>query len=237
MAAENTDPRSTTARVEPPIFADRQDAGRRLASALAATPLGDAVVVGLAWGGVPVAAEVAARLAAPLDVAVVRKVGRPLQPELALGAVTAAGQYYVAPIAEYEPAATLRAGFWAAVDKARQMEGRLREEIPPVDLHGRVCILVDDGLATGATMRAAIRWARSRGAGRIVVAVPVAARESVSDLRDEADEVVCPHAVNELWAVGLWYRDFSQVAEEEVLSLLRRSRASGPRPAREAAMR
>jgi putative phosphoribosyl transferase len=224
-------PRATSQDVEPPIFDDRIDAGRQLGAALAAEPRERVVVVGLARGGVPVAAEVAARLGAPLDVVVVRKVGHPLQPELALGAVTASGDYYVSPMAAYESTDTLREGFRTATTEAQRMERSLRDEVRPVRLAGATCVLVDDGLATGATMRAAVRCARSLGATRVVAAVPVASRPGVAELAEEADEVVCPYQLDGFWAVGLWYRDFGQVSEGEVVALLRSARERHERPA------
>jgi predicted phosphoribosyltransferase len=220
--------RAASRDVGPPIFDDRADAGRRLAASIAPAAGPRTVVLGLARGGVPVAAEVAERLWAPLDVIVVRKVGHPLQPELALGAVAASGDRWVSPMAAYESSDTLREGFHAATADARRMERRLREEIPPIDLAGATCILVDDGLATGATMRAAVRCARSLGAARVVVAVPVASRAGAAELAEEADELVCPHAIDDFWAVGLWYRRFGQVGEEDVVGLLRSSRERPP---------
>ena len=186
-------------------------------------------------GGVPVAAEVAACLGAPLDALVVRKVGHPFQPELAIGAVSADGLIHaVSP--RYGSIERLWGGFQRAVEEARRMEARLHEDVPPIDLAGRSSILVDDGLATGATMRVAIRAARSRGASRVVVAVPVGVYESLRELEEEADAVVCPYTPEPFGAVGLWYRDFGPVTEEEVIALLRASRdtataANGPPPA------
>ena len=186
-------------------------------------------------GGVPVAAEVAARLGAPLDALVVRKVGHPFQPELAIGAVTADGLIHaVSPLRD--SIERLWAGFQRAVEEARRMEDRLHEDVAPIDLAGCTSILVDDGLATGATMRVAVRAARARGASRVVVAVPVGVQESLRELEQEADAVVCPCAPDPFGAVGLWYRDFDPVTEEEVIALLRASRdtsaaANGSPPA------
>jgi putative phosphoribosyl transferase len=177
-------------------------------------------------GGVPVAAEVAAHLGAPLDALVVRKVGHPLQEELAIGAVSADGLT--------DPASPPRGGmeriwrgFRIAAEEAQRIEGRLRAVVPSIDVAGRTCILVDDGLATGATMRAAVRSARSRGASRVIVAVPVGVRESLDELATMADEVVCPLTPEPFGAVGLWYRDFGPVAEAEVIALLRAFRDPG----------
>ena len=201
------------------LFADRRDAGRELASVLADEVLGDAVVVGLARGGVVVAAEVAQALELPLDVLAVRKVGHPYQPEYALGAVAPGGGVYVRDpggLTEGELAAQIQ----HAEAKAAELDRTLHSAHEPVPLAGRTCLLVDDGLATGATMIAAVRWARSRGAARVVAAVPVGARQSTAVLREEADAVVCPHELADLVAVGLWYRSFGQVGDLEVAALL-----------------
>ena len=173
------------------LFADRRDAGRALARALADEPLDDAVVVGLARGGVVVAAEVADALELPLDVLAVRKVGHPWQPEYALGAVAPGGGVYVRDpggLSEAELAAQIERAEARAAEASTAHSHAGRE---PVSLAGSTCVLVDDGLATGATMIAAVRWARSRGAARVVAAVPVAARQSAALLRGEADAVVC----------------------------------------------
>ena len=212
---------ATSRDVAPPIFDDRVDAGRQLAAAMAPEPGVRTVVVGLARGGVPVAAEVAERLGAPLDVVVVRKVGHPLQPELALGAVTASGDYYVSPMAAYESTDTLREGFRTATTEAQRMERGLRVEVPPVRLMGATCVLVDDGLATGATMRAAVAAVRNLGAKRVVVAVPVGAAETCRLLEEEADEVVCLLTPEPFYAIGLWYHEFPQLDDDEVRDLLR----------------
>ena len=201
------------------LFADRRDAGRSLALALEDARGTDAVVVGLARGGVVVAAEVAHALGLPLDVVAVRKVGHPFQPEYALGAVAPGGGVYVRDpggLKERELAAQIE----AAEARAAQLDRALHEGHEPIPLAGRTCLLVDDGLATGATMIAAIRWARARGAARVVAAVPVGARQSTTLLRGEADAVVCPHELSDLVAVGLWYRAFGQVGDLEVASLL-----------------
>jgi len=204
------------------LFHDRVDAGRQLASALTATQLGDAraVVVGLARGGVTVAAEVARRLGLPLDALAVRKVGYPGQPEYGIGAVTpGTGGVYLRTdegLGEDE--------LGAVVERARAEADALDRELHAhherLDLGGRTAVLVDDGLATGATMIAAIRWARAQGAARVVVAVPVAAVQGTEALRAEADAVVCPHEMRRFGAVGLWYEVFTQVENDEVVRLL-----------------
>jgi len=202
-----------------PLFADRRDAGRVLARALEAERGTDAVVVGLARGGVVVAAEVARELGLPLDVVAVRKVGHPYQPEYALGAVAPGDGVYVRDPGGLTPR-ELAAQVDRAQARAAELDLTLHAEHEPVPLAGRTCLLVDDGLATGATMIAAVRWARSRGASRVVAAVPVGARQSMAVLRTEADAVVCPHELSDLVAVGLWYRSFGQVDDAEVAALL-----------------
>ncbi len=202
------------------LFHDRRDAGRILAVALEQSQLGSAVVVGLARGGVAVAAEVARCLSLPLEVLAVRKIGYPRQPEYGIGAVTPGrgGTYVRTPedLNEHE--------LGMAVEKAKAevdaLDRVLHQRHPHLSLQGRTTILVDDGLATGATMVAAVRWARNQGSARVLVAVPVGAAESISVLRLEADEVVCPHAQRRFGAVGFWYDVFTQVENDEVIALL-----------------
>ncbi len=172
--------REATIGVMGALFRDRLDAGRHLAAALEHTPLGDAVVVGLARGGVTVAAEVARRLSLPLDALAVRKIGYPWQPEYGIGAVTpGAGGVYLRSDEGLDDA-QLRRVIEQAQAKADALDPILHERHRPLDLHGRTAVLIDDGLATGATMMAAVRWARSRGATRVVVAVPVGAVQSAA---------------------------------------------------------
>lgn len=203
-----------------PLFDDRAHAGRVLAAEVERIDLADPVVIGLARGGVLVAAEIARRLGAPLDVLAVRKVGHPWQPEYALGAVTPGGDgVYIRShdgLSDEELAQVVA----AAKAQADELDRRLRPGRPPLDLSGRSVLLVDDGLATGATMVAAVRWARARGAERVVVAVPVGAAPSVEALRAEADQVVCPHPLDDFFAVGLWYRSFDQVEDADVVRAL-----------------
>jgi len=210
-----------------PTFQDRADAGARLAVALEAVAdpgdAADVVVLGLPRGGVVVAAEVAKGLGAPLDVLVVRKVGVPGHEELAAGAVARGGAMVVNEDVllatgldrhELELRAAERRH---AVD---EMEHRLRGDRPPLDLAGRTAVLVDDGLATGATMRVAAVAAHAAGAARVVVAAPVASPEAVRLLEELADEVVCLVVPRDLRAVGLFYRDFTPVREEDARRLL-----------------
>jgi putative phosphoribosyl transferase len=206
------------------IFANRQEAGRELAAMLGDLA-GDAdvVVLGLPRGGVPVAREVADALGAPLDVFVVRKLGAPSQPELALGAIASGG------VVVLNDEIVRHLGIGAAqlqpiIDAQRaEVEARdhlYRGDRPPLALGGRTAVLVDDGLATGATMRAAVAAVRQQGAASVIVAVPVAAVEAVELVRHEADRVVVVATPRDFVAVGLWYRDFLQVSDGEVRRLL-----------------
>jgi putative phosphoribosyl transferase len=202
-----------------PLYADRRAAGRQLAELLEDERGTDAVVVGLARGGVVVAAEVADALGLPLDAVAVRKVGHPWQPEYAIGAVAPGDGVYVRAhdgLTDEEVAAAVE----ATKEKAASLDRLLHAEHAALDLTGRTCILVDDGLATGATMIAAVRWARSRGAARVVAAVPVGATETAELLRREADTLVCPHELDLFLAVGIWYEVFGQVEDEDVVRLL-----------------
>lgn len=208
-------------------FGDRREAGRLLAAALERERSGDGVVVGLARGGVVVAAEVAAALDLPLDALAVRKVGHPLQPEYALGAVTPGGGVHVRATDGLAPR-QVEGAVAAALARAEELDRRLHARSPALGVAGRTCLLVDDGLATGATMEAAISWARAQGARRVVVAVPVGAPETVARLRGEADSVICPEQPASFGAVGLWYREFSPVEDGEVIALLDRAARREP---------
>jgi len=209
------------------LFSNRLDAGRQLAAALERVDLADAVVVGLARGGVPVAAEVARHLALPLDALAVAKVGYPFQPEYGIGAVTpGAGGVYLRS-GDGLGQAELRRAIEQAQARAESLDRIIHELLRPLDLHGKTAVLVDDGLATGATMIAAVRWARSQGAPRVVVAVPVGAAQSAEALRREADQVLCAHEKQHFGAVGLWYDVFTQVETDEVVALLREFQTRG----------
>jgi putative phosphoribosyl transferase len=205
------------------MYVDRADAGRKLGSALRRRVPGDAVVLGLPRGGVPVAAEVAERLGLPLDVLVVRKLGLPQQPELALGAV---GEDDVRVINDALVASTgVSPEALAAVERRERAEvearaRRLREGGTAIDIRDRTVVLVDDGVATGSTMLAACQVARARGAAKIIVAVPVGAGEALTRLRLVADEVICLAAPRRFVGVGQWYRNFRQTGEAEVVALL-----------------
>jgi putative phosphoribosyl transferase len=205
-------------------FRDRAEAGRLLGERLSEyAGRGDVVVLGLPRGGVPVAREVALALAAPLDVFLVRKLGFPGQPELAMGAIASGGTR----VLNEQLVRELRLGD-ELIERVAEREGAelvrreqaYRGDRPPPDLRGRTVVLVDDGLATGATMRAAVAAVRSRGPHRIVVAVPTAPPPALDELRPEVDELVCLIAPDPFHAVGLWYEDFREISDEDVRRLL-----------------
>jgi len=206
------------------IFQDRRKAGRQLAAKLAGYADDPSVLVlGLPRGGVPVAYEVARALHAPLDVFVVRKLGVPGHRELAMGAIASGGVRVLNPDVidglRIPPPAVEAVAARELVELERQQRA-YRGDAPPLpDLGGRTVIVVDDGLATGSTMRAAVRALRQSGPKRIIVAVPVAAQETARSLREEAD-VVSLSTPAEFYAVSNWYEDFSQTSDEEVRSLL-----------------
>jgi putative phosphoribosyl transferase len=206
------------------LFRDRLDAGRQLAQKLmkyADRP--DVLVLALPRGGVPVAFEVARALRAPLDIFLVRKLGLPGHEELAMGAISSGGVRVLNESlvrALRIPQAEIDA---VAVEEQRELERREREyrdDRPAPDVRGRTVILVDDGLATGSTMRAAVAALRRQHPDRVVVAVPVGAGESCTDFAGEADEVICARTPDPFYAVGLWYGDFGQTSDEEVRDLL-----------------
>lgn len=205
-------------------FQDRSEAGRELATRLAKQPrLGDAMVLGLPRGGVPIAAEVAATLGLPLDVFVVRKLGVPGKPELAIGAIASGG------VRVLNDAVVRQLGISAAaieevagreLTELARREREYRRDRPAVELADRTVVLVDDGLATGATMRAAVQAVRGARPRTILVAVPVGAPESCQAVDEVADEVVCLHAPASFGAVGAYYTDFAQTTDHEVRRLL-----------------
>ena len=204
-------------------FRDRREAGQRLAERLSGLRGSRPLVLGLPRGGVPVAFEVARALGAPLDVLVVRKIGVPFQPELGMGAVGEGGVRVLNAGVLREAGVTdaqlaeVEARERAEVD---QRAARLRGGRDGTPLTGRTVIIVDDGLATGGTARAAIRVARVRGAERVVLAVPVAPPETVGALAREADEVISVETPEPFFAIGGWYADFTPTSEQEVVDLL-----------------
>jgi putative phosphoribosyl transferase len=206
-----------------PLFADRADAGRQLARTLSHLRGTEVVVLALPRGGVPVAYEVARELHAPLDVIVVSKLGVPFQPEYGFGAVGEGGVRIIDDVVvrraglSRPETASVEARERARLDRRLS---QLRGGAPPMPLAGRTALVVDDGIATGATARAACLVARARGARRVIVAVPVGGAGAVASLRSEADEVACLRTVSPGCAVGAWYGDFSQVSDAEVAALL-----------------
>ena len=211
------------------LFRDRADAGRQLLSKLGTyKDRPDVLVLGLPRGGIPVGYEVARGLGAPLDVFVVRKLGVPGQEELAMGAIATGGvrivNHDVVDALRIPPDVLDR----AAAEELRELERReqsYRGPRPTPRVEGRTVILVDDGLATGSTMRAAVAALRQQGPAHIVVAVPVAAAQTCADLRHEVEEVVCFATPEPFMAVGRFYDDFSQTSDEEVGALLASARA------------
>jgi putative phosphoribosyl transferase len=201
-----------------PLFLDRTDAGRQLGDALQDERGRDPVVVGLARGGVQVAAEVARALEAPLDVVAVRKVRHPWQPEYALGAVTPGGVYVRGSNGLTEE--QLAQAVAAAEEQALELDRRLHARRSSMSLERKTAILVDDGLATGATMIAAARWAKAARAGRVVAAVPLAAAESARLLRLEVDDVVALYTPRRFFGVAAWYVRFPQIDDDDVLQLI-----------------
>jgi predicted phosphoribosyltransferase len=207
-------------------FRNREDAGRRLAKRLAAWHDEDVVVLGLPRGGVPVAYEVALALDAPLDVIIVRKLGVPVQPELGMGAlgedgvrVLNADVIALARIGEYELEQVERRERAEVTRRSQQFRG----DRPRIPLDDRVVVIIDDGIATGSTARAACAVARAHGARRVVLATPVAPPAAVRELSGAADEVVVLETPEHFFAIGQWYDDFSQTPDREVTNLLERA--------------
>jgi putative phosphoribosyl transferase len=209
------------------IFRDRTDAGRQLAARLTRyADRTDVLVLALPRGGVPVAYEVAQELKAPLDIFLVRKLGVPGYEELAMGAIASGGVRVLnEDIVNYLriPDEAIDA---VVAHEQRELERRARayrDDRPPPDVKDRVVILIDDGLATGSTMRAAAASLRLQKPGRMVVAVPVSSPETCDEFRSEVDEIVCAFTPEHFQGVGLWYEDFSQTSDEEVRELLERA--------------
>jgi putative phosphoribosyl transferase len=212
------------------MFENRAEAGRLLAERFAAMALQDPVVLALPRGGVPVGAEIAKALATPLDVAFVRKIGAPDQPELAVGAIADGAE----PEIVLNHTAVQELGLsedYIAMQAARELAAieRRRSEYaalrPAVEFAGRAVIVVDDGVATGMTMQAALRHIRRRAPSRLIAAAPVASREALAMLRKEADDVVCLGSPRGFGSVGSFYRTFTQVSDEEVAELLNEAAA------------
>jgi putative phosphoribosyl transferase len=214
--SESSDP-------QPRRFRDRRDAGRRLGERLLPLAAEDPVVVGLPRGGVPVADGVAAALRAPLEILAVRKLGAPHNPEYGIGAIAEDGTRVFDP--EALAVLGINGGVLDSIVARETVELRRRVAAyrgnrPAMDLEDRTVVVVDDGVATGVTDTAALRAVRRRGPRHLVLAVPVCAPDSAARLREEADEVVCLIEPPMLYGVGQWYRDFSQVSDDEVLASL-----------------
>lgn len=206
------------------IFDSRLDAGRRLAQALAAYRGKNPLVLAIPRGSVEMGAEIAKALAGELDVVLVKKLRSPYSPEFAVGAVDETGWTYIAPHARGAgaDAAYLEKEKAAQLETLRRRRAQYTPALAPADPRGRVAIVIDDGIATGASMIAALHSVRAREPARLVCAVPVAAPESLENLRPYADEVVCLEAPEDFQAVGQFYRHFEQVEDEEVVALLAR---------------
>lgn len=207
-----------------PLFQDRRDAGRKLAAKLADyAGHRDVVVLALPRGGVPVAFEVAIALGAPLDIFLVRKLGVPGHEELALGAIASGGVRVLNE--EVVQSLAISPALIDEVAQREQLELERREQLyragrPRLDLRDKRLILVDDGLATGATMAAAVKGARAHGAAQIIIAVPTAAPETCKAFEHLVDATICAETPQPFWGVGMWYADFSQTSDEEVRTLL-----------------
>jgi putative phosphoribosyl transferase len=206
-------------------FHDRTEAGKRLAAALATYRGQDIVVLALPRGGVPVAAEVARALGAPLDLVLVRKIGVPYQPELAMGAVVDGARPLVVRSEDVISEAGVSSEQFAAIRDLELAEiGRRRRaylgERPHPTLKDHIAIVIDDGVATGATTRAALRAVRAHAPRRLILAVPVAPASTLKSLQDEADEIVCLEQHEPFMAIGMYYTDFGQLTDDEVRAIL-----------------
>ena len=221
-------------------FKDRSEAGRKLAQALTAYKDQHPVILALPRGGVPVATEVAAALHAPLDLILVRKIGVPIQPELAMGAVVDGGAPVIVRNEDVIQAAGIDETEFKAICESELAEIERRHQRylgsrERVDVNGRIAIVIDDGVATGATTRAALRATRMRNPKKLVLAVPVAPTDSLAALRSDADEVNCLEDHEFFGAIGFYYRNFNQISDDEVIEMLKRFPVSkleqAPQPA------
>jgi len=219
-----------------PLFEDRRDAGRQLALALARYQQSRAVVLALPRGGVPVGLEVAKALAAPLEVLLVRKIGAPGQPELGLGAVVDGAEPQLVLNDEIirrvgPPTGYIEEEMRLQLAEIERRRRRYLGDRPPVRVEGRTAIVVDDGIATGGTVRAALRGLSRIRPCRLVLAVPVAPADSLDELSGNCDDIVCLATPEPFYAVGLHYRDFTQTEDEEVIGLLAEAREWSSEPA------
>jgi putative phosphoribosyl transferase len=214
-----------------PPYRNRAEAGERLASALTAYRGAQPLVLALPRGGVPIAAIVAARLGGDLDLLVVRKVGAPGNPEYGLGAVAEGGVTFLDRPRIHEfglRPEELDGEVQVQLEEVTRLARRLRGARPPPSVRGRAVVLVDDGIATGGTVRGAVEATRLGGPAKVVVAVGVSSREAVRELRPRVDDFVCPLVPEQLYAVGEWYREFPQVSDEEVARLLAKHPSPDP---------
>lgn len=221
-------------------FKNRADAGNKLAKALAGYKAEKPVILALPRGGVPVAAEVAAALDAPLDLILVRKIGVPFQPELAMGAVVDGSAPIVVRNEDVIKLAGIDESDFKAVGDSElaEIERRRRRYLgnrDRVEVDGRTVIVIDDGIATGATTRAALRATRTRNPKKLVLAVPLAPTESLAELRADADDVICLEDHEFFGAIGAYYSDFRQISDQEVIDILKRFPVSKPKNAQEPA--
>ncbi|MGA8771161.1 MAG: phosphoribosyltransferase family protein [Rhodomicrobium sp.] len=215
------------------IYRDRSDAGRRLATELARYASEKPIILALPRGGVVVAAEIADAVAAPLDILLVRKIGIPFQPELAMGAVVDGGHPHVIRNEGVIVRADISADDFNRVCQTELAEIERRRKLyladrPRADIEDRVVIVVDDGIATGATVRAALQAIRERNPKRLVLAVPVAPTSTLEELNGLVDDIVCLQSHEPFHAIGLYYDDFHQVTDSEVVSILSEARAPDP---------
>lgn len=210
------------------LFLDRVEAGQQLAEHLIEyADRQDVMVLALPRGGVPVAFEVAKKLKAPLDVILVRKLGTPYQEELAMGAISSDGVTILNQDLIHELGISSKAVNQAIAREEKEIQRRLKLYRPhhePLDVKGKVVILIDDGIATGSTMLAAIEAVKTMGAQKIVIATPIAPPDTIQQLHYEADQVVCLYAPERLYAIGNWYEDFTQTSDQEVQELLTEAR-------------
>jgi putative phosphoribosyl transferase len=215
------------------LFSDRADAGRQLAAAVKAKTYADPVVLALPRGGVPVALEVARALDAPLDLILVRKIGVDFQPELAAAAVVNGDWPEIVVNEDVVKAAGVRQDYLDAQIQAKLAEIARRRQLYLKDraraaIEGRTAIVVDDGIATGASIRAALHAMRAKNPARLVLAVPVAPAETLTVLQEEVDDIVCLATPEPFYAIGAHYADFRQVPDDEVVALLAAADAAGP---------
>jgi putative phosphoribosyl transferase len=221
-------------------FKDRSDAGRKLAKALAGYKQAQPVVLALPRGGVPVAAEVCAALKAPLDLILVRKVGVPFQPELAMGAVVDGATPVIVRNEDVIQAANIDEAEFNAICDAELSEIERRRQLylgdrDRVEVAGHTAIVIDDGIATGATMRAALQAIRARRPQKLVLAVPVAPTSTLAELQSEADDIICLEDYEVFGAIGIYYANFKQVSDQEVINILKQFAIDGRKPAKQLA--